>query len=149
MDGEAEAGGAGAVGAWVKQFDPNHGRHYYWNSETDEVSWDEPADFVEGTTDARVDAITKIQAVFRGGAVRSRCMLRYIFASVSVPHHVLTTSLAPCWPSITGTKLSTRAAECSTTTGALFLERYASCPRGACMALFVDVHVCVCVCVRA
>jgi len=31
---------------WVRQLDPNSGEYYYWNTVTNETTWDEPQDFV-------------------------------------------------------------------------------------------------------
>jgi len=54
---------------WVKQYDPNEGRDYYWNSETGEAVWDEPEDFGEGGKSEEMDAALRLQSLFRGSKV--------------------------------------------------------------------------------
>ena len=56
---------------WVKQWDSHHGKFYYFNTSTNISVWDEPPDFVEGATDSRLDAATRIQSRFRGNQSRN------------------------------------------------------------------------------
>ena len=55
---------------WVKQYDPNEGRDYYWNATTNEAVWDEPEGFVAGGTNDDMEAVLRIQSAFRGAKVR-------------------------------------------------------------------------------
>ena len=71
MSEEGQDGAASGIGAWVKQFDPQANKHYYWHPDTDECVWEQPPDFVAGTSDSRVEAATKIQSAMRGASVRS------------------------------------------------------------------------------
>lgn len=57
---------------WVKQYDPNEGRDYYWNATTGEAVWDEPDGFQEGGTNEDMEAVLRIQSAFRGAKVRGR-----------------------------------------------------------------------------
>jgi len=57
---------------WVKVWDPNQGKYYYYNTETSISVWDEPAGFVEGVKSDDVNAATSIQAAFRGKQGRKK-----------------------------------------------------------------------------
>lgn len=55
---------------WVEQYDPQSGNYYYYNSETQETTWDRPENFVPGTEDDLCYAVLKIQCVFRAKQAR-------------------------------------------------------------------------------
>eukprot|EP00937_MAST-01D_sp_MAST-1D-sp2_P001157 g1157.t1 len=56
---------------WVKQWDANSRKHYYYNVRTNITVWEQPADYIEGKQDDRLDAATAIQSRFRGNKARS------------------------------------------------------------------------------
>ena len=59
---------------WVKQYDPNSGKHYYYHKVTGESQWDEPTGFIPGGKSEEMEAASKMQALFRGKQSR-RAML--------------------------------------------------------------------------
>jgi hypothetical protein len=55
---------------WVAVFDAEQDRFYYWNHTTNEVIWDQPADFIEAADDELMRAVIKIQTTYRGKVAR-------------------------------------------------------------------------------
>ncbi len=66
---EAEAAAAAAEaageGRYIECYDPTHEAFYYYNSATQEVVWDKPANYVMAADDELMMACIKIQSAYR------------------------------------------------------------------------------------
>jgi hypothetical protein len=55
---------------WVEQFDPQTKQMYYFNTETGEISTEQPSEFVPGGSDQRLVAVLKLQCNWRAKRAR-------------------------------------------------------------------------------
>jgi len=53
---------------WIKMYDPQTARDYYWNSKTAECVWEKPVEFTEGGVNNKAESAVRIQCAFRNNA---------------------------------------------------------------------------------
>jgi hypothetical protein len=56
----------------VKEYDPQSGHYYYYNTEENRSTWEEPADFIEGGDCEEMKAVLRIQCSFRAKVARRK-----------------------------------------------------------------------------
>jgi hypothetical protein len=56
----------------VKEYDPQSGHYYYYNTEENRSTWEEPADFIEGGDSEEMKAVLRIQCSFRAKVARRK-----------------------------------------------------------------------------
>eukprot|EP00948_MAST-09A_sp_MAST-9A-sp1_P003634 g3634.t1 len=64
------------INRWVECYDPDSGHYYYYNVDTHESVWDKPEEFVPGLEDDEINAVLKIQCMFRAKVARRKAEAR-------------------------------------------------------------------------
>lgn len=62
----------GLVDVWVECYDPASDGFYYHNRQSNEVTWEKPAEYVMAADDDMMRAVVKIQCLFRAKMARRR-----------------------------------------------------------------------------